>query len=201
MHPLLVAFLAFMFLTPLLQMLEQSGGNAMGHILFLAMLFWVGWQLIKRNSRNLEDDTPQEEEPQQQAKPQAQRQRTDEEEEPLFKSPFKGVFDDPQEGPAERQQDDVESRLREASQMQIDKLKGQKSAIWHVTPEFVTATGNRLGRFRDQPIPEWISTSDGKKGVFTGITDIKLPKECACLELTDRGELIIPPGLVYTVNG
>ncbi|MEG3640247.1 hypothetical protein [Magnetococcus sp. PR-3] len=200
LNHLLMILAAIFVISPLLHSVE---GNGILHLLFMGFLFWVGWQLIKNNpfTPKQGDDDPnnpfrfgadEQDARQDQEEPTPHLQRHAEPE-----KPHQDLFDD-EAAHDEPETEDVRSRV--LAQLQMDKLKGQQSTIWHVTPNFVSKMGQQVGRFKETPIPEWIETSDGKMAEFTGITDIRLPKECACLELIDRKELIIPPGLVYTVT-
>ncbi|MBF0175600.1 MAG: hypothetical protein HQL63_01945 [Magnetococcales bacterium] len=76
----------------------------------------------------------------------------------------------------------------------------QQGAVYHQLPWQVTQQGSSLGRFRDLPIPAWIETSDGRRAEYSGTVAIQMPEECRCLEFPKRGELILPPGLVYLIN-
>ncbi|MBF0424238.1 MAG: hypothetical protein HQL66_00235 [Magnetococcales bacterium] len=76
----------------------------------------------------------------------------------------------------------------------------QQGAVYHQRPWQVVQQGSSLGRFRDLPIPAWIETSDGRRAEYTGTVAIQMPEECRCLEFPKRGELILPPGLVYLIN-
>lgn len=71
--------------------------------------------------------------------------------------------------------------------------------IQHEPPWQVVDQGSSLGTFYNHPIPAWIKTSDGRQAYYSGITADLSPDRTACLEFPRRGELIIPPGLVYSL--
>ncbi|MBF0134934.1 MAG: hypothetical protein H7833_07160 [Magnetococcus sp. DMHC-1] len=81
-----------------------------------------------------------------------------------------------------------------------EMMTPQQGAVYHQLPWQVTQQGSSLGRFHDLPIPAWIETSDGRRAEYSGTVAIQMPEECRCLEFPKRGELILPPGLVYLIN-
>lgn len=70
-----------------------------------------------------------------------------------------------------------------------------KGVSWTVVEQ-----GDSLGTFRQHPIPAWIRTSDGRQAFYAGITQVVLPEEFACVEFPSRGEIIIPPGIIYALG-
>ncbi|MBF0153919.1 MAG: hypothetical protein HQL64_09300 [Magnetococcales bacterium] len=88
-----------------------------------------------------------------------------------------------------------------AGEEEVDDMTvPQQGAVYHQLPWQVVQQGSSLGRFHDLPIPAWIETSDGRRAEYSGTVAIQMPEECRCLEFPKRGELILPPGLVYLIN-
>ncbi|ABK43959.1 hypothetical protein Mmc1_1450 [Magnetococcus marinus MC-1] len=198
-HLLMILAAVFM-ISPLLQNMQ---GGAILHLAFMGFLFWVGWKLIKNNPFNPKDGQEDRNNPFRMGADEEDARNDREQATPYLnwhrEDPTTAEHGNINQGVGEEGRPrDLRAQLM--AQLQMDRLKGQQSTIWHVTPDFIRRMGTQVGRFKEVPIPEWIETSDGKMAQFTGVTEIRLPKECACLELTDRKELIIPPGLVYTVN-
>lgn len=72
--------------------------------------------------------------------------------------------------------------------------------IHHKPPWSVVARGRTVGRYQNTPIPAWIKTSDDRKAVYAGLALAAPPEECACVEIPERSELILPPGLLYAIQ-
>ncbi|MBF0145165.1 MAG: hypothetical protein HQL84_03680 [Magnetococcales bacterium] len=72
--------------------------------------------------------------------------------------------------------------------------------IHHESTWAVVARGRSLGMFKNAPIHEWIRTSDQREADYSGISNAPLPEQCTCIEIPDRAELIVPPGLIYTIR-
>ncbi|HIJ83190.1 MAG TPA: hypothetical protein HPQ00_03195 [Magnetococcales bacterium] len=72
--------------------------------------------------------------------------------------------------------------------------------IHHEATWAVIAKGRSLGVFKKAPIPAWIRTSDQREADYCGISNVPLPEECTCIEIPERAELIVPPGLIYIVR-
>ncbi|MBF0439948.1 MAG: hypothetical protein HQL93_12635 [Magnetococcales bacterium] len=72
--------------------------------------------------------------------------------------------------------------------------------IHHKSPWAIVAQGKSVGQFRKVPIPEWIRTSDNRMADYSGIAMTQFPQECVCLEVPEQTELILPPGLIYTIR-
>lgn len=72
--------------------------------------------------------------------------------------------------------------------------------IHHKTPWSVVEKGETVGSFRNSPIHAWIRTSDNRQADYSGITPNPPPAESVCLEIPERRELILPPGLVYAIR-
>lgn len=72
--------------------------------------------------------------------------------------------------------------------------------ILHALPWKVVERGRTLGLFQNTPIPEWIRTSDHRQADYSGVSSIHPPEKCVCVEIPERSELILPPGLVYIVR-
>ncbi|MBF0437414.1 MAG: hypothetical protein HQL77_18905 [Magnetococcales bacterium] len=64
----------------------------------------------------------------------------------------------------------------------------------------VVAKGRSLGMFKNAPIPAWIRTSDQREADYCGISNVPLPEKCSCVEIPERSEFIVPPGLVYLIR-
>lgn len=75
------------------------------------------------------------------------------------------------------------------------------SQIIHYKPPWsVVEQGVSLGSFRHAPIPAWIRTSDQREADYIGVFNSSLPDGCVCVEIPERSELILPPGLVYAIR-
>ncbi|MBF0455051.1 MAG: hypothetical protein HQL72_09605 [Magnetococcales bacterium] len=72
--------------------------------------------------------------------------------------------------------------------------------IRHKSPWAIIERGATVGRFRNAPIPAWIVTSDNRKADYNGITDDPSLEGVVCIEVPERSELILPPGLVYLLR-
>ncbi|MBF0414299.1 MAG: hypothetical protein HQL78_11415 [Magnetococcales bacterium] len=72
--------------------------------------------------------------------------------------------------------------------------------IYHESAWKVVAKGRSLGMFKNAPIPAWIRTSDQREADYCGISNVPLPEKCSCVEIPERSELIVPPGLVYLIR-
>ena len=72
--------------------------------------------------------------------------------------------------------------------------------IHHEPTWSVVAKGRSLGVFKNTPIPAWIRTSDQREADYCGVSNVPLPEKCTCIEIPERSELIVPPGLIYTVR-
>ncbi|MBF0108534.1 MAG: hypothetical protein HQL76_05110 [Magnetococcales bacterium] len=72
--------------------------------------------------------------------------------------------------------------------------------IHHEATWGVVARGRCLGMFKNAPIHEWIRTSDQREADYSGVSNAPLPEECTCIEIPERSELIVPPGLIYTIR-
>ncbi|MBF0191907.1 MAG: hypothetical protein HQL99_12330 [Magnetococcales bacterium] len=84
------------------------------------------------------------------------------------------------------------------SPMMLRSASGR--VIQHKLPWSVVDQGHPVGQFRHTPIPAWIRTSDNRHADYTGIALTPPPDGCVCLEIPDQAELILPPGLVYTIR-
>ncbi|MBF0357720.1 MAG: hypothetical protein HQL70_03870 [Magnetococcales bacterium] len=72
--------------------------------------------------------------------------------------------------------------------------------IHHKAPWAITERGETIGRFRNTPIPAWVRTSDNREADYHGITDDPAMDGSVCIEIPDRSELILSPGLVYLLR-
>ena len=72
--------------------------------------------------------------------------------------------------------------------------------IHHKSPWAIVERGETIGRFRNTPIPAWILTSDDRTADYDGIADDPSLDGTVCIEIPERSELILPPGLVYTLR-
>lgn len=72
--------------------------------------------------------------------------------------------------------------------------------IHHESSWKVVARGRSLGVFKSAPIPAWIRTSDRREADYCGVSNAPLPEKCTCIEIPERSELIVPPGLIYTIR-
>lgn len=72
--------------------------------------------------------------------------------------------------------------------------------IYHQPPWTVVERGQVLGRFRNARIPSWIRTSDKRTADYVGVQTLTYPDHCPCIEIPERSELILPPGMVYTIR-
>ncbi len=78
--------------------------------------------------------------------------------------------------------------------------KGPTGVIHHKSPWSVVEKGDTVGNFRNAPIPAWIRTSDNRRADYSGITNTIPPEESVCVEIPERKELILPPGLIYAIR-
>lgn len=92
-------------------------------------------------------------------------------------------------------EEDQEEEPVEAPQPISQDMLHHNRASWTVVEQ-----GDSLGTFREHPIPAWIRTSDGRQAFYAGITQVILPEEYACVEFPSRGEIIIPPGIIYALT-
>ena len=74
------------------------------------------------------------------------------------------------------------------------------TVIHHKSPWSIIERGDTVGRFRNAPIPAWILTSDNRTADYNGIADSPAADETVCVEIPERSELILPPGLVYLLR-
>jgi hypothetical protein len=72
--------------------------------------------------------------------------------------------------------------------------------IYHKAPWSIVERGDTIGRFRNTPIPAWVRTSDNREADYHGITDDPAMDGSVCIEMPDRSELILSPGLVYLLR-
>lgn len=72
--------------------------------------------------------------------------------------------------------------------------------IHHEPTWTVVAKGRSLGVFKKTPIPAWIRTSDKREADYCGVSNAPLPEKCTCIEIPERSELIVPPGLIYIIR-
>ncbi|MBF0158728.1 MAG: hypothetical protein HQL58_04330 [Magnetococcales bacterium] len=72
--------------------------------------------------------------------------------------------------------------------------------VYHASPWQPSAQGESLGLFRNQIIPAWIRLPDGRQADYAGIFGTSLPEECYGIEFPQRGEVVIRPGIVYTLR-
>lgn len=75
-----------------------------------------------------------------------------------------------------------------------------QQVIYHESAWKVVAKGRSLGVFKNAPIPAWIRTSDQREADYCGVSNVPLPEKCTCVEIPERSELIVPPGLVYIIR-
>ncbi|MBF0382552.1 MAG: hypothetical protein HQL69_16135 [Magnetococcales bacterium] len=81
-----------------------------------------------------------------------------------------------------------------------EKVQENTNIIHHKSPWAVIEQGKSVGRFYNEPIPEWIKTSDNRKAFFSGTSLSTLPpEECVCMENTKKAELLLSPGLIYKI--
>ncbi|MEO5376328.1 MAG: hypothetical protein H7832_00870 [Magnetococcus sp. DMHC-6] len=79
--------------------------------------------------------------------------------------------------------------------------KKETDRVIHHPPAWsVIERGDPVGRFRNTAIYNWIRTSDLRSAEYSGIVTIDIPENCPCVEIPSRGELILPPGLVYAIR-
>lgn len=93
---------------------------------------------------------------------------------------------------------------RVATGEEIEFLPGVRARLTGVAPHGqswrLERSSREVGTFQGQPIPAWVVTPDGRRGDYLGVTRERVPPSCSCLELPDRHELILPPGLVYRLH-
>ena len=77
---------------------------------------------------------------------------------------------------------------------------GGLNVVYHHPPWSVVERGHVLGKFRDTLIPSWILTSDKRLADYTGVQTFSYPEQCPCIEIPEKSELILPPGMVYTIR-
>ena len=77
---------------------------------------------------------------------------------------------------------------------------GGLSVIYHQSPWSVVERGQVLGKFRNSLISAWIRTSDKRIADYVGIHSLPYPEQCSCIEIPEKAELILPPGMVYTIR-
>lgn len=77
---------------------------------------------------------------------------------------------------------------------------GGLRVIYHQTPWSVVERGQVLGKFRDTLISAWVRTSDQRTADYVGIQVLSYPDKCQCIEIPEKSEFILPPGMVYTIR-
>ncbi|MBF0448491.1 MAG: hypothetical protein HQL67_09845 [Magnetococcales bacterium] len=83
----------------------------------------------------------------------------------------------------------------------LNSMRGETvTLLYHKAPWAITERGETVGRFRNTPIPAWIATSDKRHADYNGITDDPVMNGSVCIEVPERSELILPPGLVYRLR-
>ncbi len=108
----------------------------------------------------------------------------------------------PKQPPTQEQEQSAQPpEMREAKKAPRERRpKGDPQIIHHKSPWSVVETGDTVGNFRNAPIPAWIRTSDNRQADYSGITNDVPPEESVCLEIPERKELILPPGLIYAIR-
>lgn len=77
---------------------------------------------------------------------------------------------------------------------------GEMRVIYHLPPWSVVERGQALGRLGNAIISSWIRTSDKRVADYVGIQELSYPEHCFCIEIPEKSELIISPGMVYTIR-
>ncbi|MBF0370198.1 MAG: hypothetical protein HQL52_12150 [Magnetococcales bacterium] len=167
-----MAALAAFFISAALENWNSENISLPDTILTGALLFYI-WQTIRRTAGS-QDERP-----------------------PASSSPEKK---EEQATPEEAEEKVAEKTATPPFQPQNSESDAEEQTILHIPPWTIVEKGKILGNFRDNPIPSWIRTSDNRKAVYAGIAPDTLPDNCACLEIPSRGELIIPPGLIYAIR-
>jgi hypothetical protein len=83
----------------------------------------------------------------------------------------------------------------------LGSLRGEAiKIIYHKSPWAIIERGATIGRFQNAPIPAWIRTSDNRAADYNGIAEDPSLDGTVCIEIPERSELILPPGLVYILR-
>ena len=74
------------------------------------------------------------------------------------------------------------------------------TVIHHNPPWSIVEQGASMGRYQNTPIFAWIRTSDDRSADYSGITELPDLGDTVSIEIPERSEIILPPGLVYTIR-
>lgn len=77
---------------------------------------------------------------------------------------------------------------------------GGLSVIYHQPPWCIVERGDILGTLNNARISSWIRTSDKRLADYSGVQSLSYLEQCACIEIPERSELIVFPGMVYTIR-
>lgn len=87
-----------------------------------------------------------------------------------------------------------------AAKVDLPTTIGGMSVIYHQSPWSVVERGKALGKFRNTLISSWIRTSDKRLADYAGVHSLAYPEQCPCIEIPEKSELILPPGMIYTIR-
>lgn len=99
-----------------------------------------------------------------------------------------------------RSKDKAVARKEPTTRLEPPPMIGGMRVIYHIPPWAVIERGEALGKLGNAIISSWIRTSDKRVADYVGIQQFSYPDHCFCIEIPEKSELIVSPGMVYTIR-